>query len=135
MTTQESPMNVRNLGIISISALLFLCVTAVVSPTYGQQTTEQFIPIGKSPGISEKYSYTGAIVAIDRAARTISVEDNGEIRIIKVTTETSIWLDRSKIKRQNQLGGYDDCEVGRRIEVKYTELDKNVAEWIKIEST
>ncbi len=128
-------MNIRSFGIHSIRALLFVCMTVVVSPTYGQQTTEQFIPIGKSPGISGKYSYTGAIVALDRAARTISVEDNGEVRIIKVTTETSIWLDRSKIKRQNRLAGYDDCEVGRRIEVKYTELDKDVAEWIKIEST
>ena len=128
-------MNIRSFGIHSIRALLFVCIIAAVSPTYGQQTTEQFIPIGKSPGISGEYSYTGAIVALDRAAQTISVEDNGEIRIIKVTTETSIWLDRSKIKRQNQLAGYDDCEVGRRIEVKYTELDKNVAEWIKIEST
>ena len=127
-------MNTRSLGIQLIGALLIVCMIGVVSSTHGQQTTEQFIPIGQSPGISDKYSYIGEIVAVDRDARTISVDDDGGIRIFKVTAETRIWLDRSKVSRQNQLADYEDCEKGRKVEVMHTKADKNVADWIKIES-
>ena len=128
-------MNKRNLGTQIIKSLLLVCMIWSVSPANGQQTTEQYIPIGYSPGVSDKYSYVGNIVAIDRKARTISVEDHGEIRTIKVTAETRIWLDRSKVKRENLVADYSDCEVGLRIELMHVRDNENIADWIKIEST
>lgn len=116
--------------------VVFTLVCAVVcSPaTHAQQSTEQFIPIGYSPGISDRYSYVGEILAVDRDARTVSVEDDGVRKAIRVTPETRIWIDRSKRRRASLNGEYTDCKVGRRIEVKYREDDSAVAEWIKIEA-
>ena len=127
-------MNKRNLGTQIIKSLLLVCMIWSVSPANGQQTTEQYIPIGYSPGVSDKYSYIGRIVAIDRKARTISVESRGVVRIIKVTAETRIWLDRSKVKRENLEADYVDCEVGRKVELMHVRDNEDVADWIKIES-
>ena len=127
-------MNKRNLGTQIIKSLLLVCMIWSFSPANGQQTTEQYIPIGYSPGVSDKYSYIGRIVAIDRKARTISVESRGVVRIIKVTVETRIWLDRSKARRENLLADFVDCEVGLKVELMYLRDNKNVADWIKIES-
>ncbi|MCZ6500322.1 MAG: hypothetical protein O6844_07530 [Gammaproteobacteria bacterium] len=127
-------MNKRNLGTQIIKSLLLVCMIWSVSPANGQQTTEQYIPIGYSPGVSDKYSYIGRIVAIDRKARTISVESRGVVRIIKVTAETRIWLDRSKARRENLLADYVDCEVGLKVELMHVRDNEDVADWIKIES-
>lgn len=128
-------MNKRNLGTPVIKSLLLVCMIWGVSPANAQQTTEQYIPIGRSPGVSDKYSYIGNIVAIDRKTRTITVEDRGEIRTIKVTAETRIWFDRSKVRRENIVATYGDCEVGLRVELMHVRGDENVAAWIKIEAT
>ncbi len=127
-------MNKRNLSMQIIKSLLLVCMIWGVSSTNGQQTTEQYIPIGHSPGVSDKYSYIGNIVAIDRKARTVSVEDRGEIRTFEVTAETRIWLDRSKVRRENLVAVYGDCEVGLRVELMHVRDNEDVADWIKIES-
>lgn len=117
-----------------ISTLVLWCVILGAPAVHSQQVAEQYIPIGYSPGISGKYSYIGPIVAVDRDAHTISVEENGERRVIKVTGATRIWLDRSKRRRENRVASEDDCEVGRKVEVMYRSDDRNAAAWIKIES-
>ena len=119
---------------ISIAAVLLMCPFLGSSSTYGQQSTEQFIPIGYSPGVSNKYTYIGSIVAVDREAHTIVVQSNRGKRTIRVTPRTRIWLDRSKIKRTNLVGSYSDCEEGRKVEIMHDRDDENVADWIKIES-
>jgi len=114
--------------------MLLLC-TALVSPfALGQQTTEQFIPIGKSPGISDKYSYIGVVVAVDRDTHTIDVQSNRGTKTIRVREDTRLWLDRSKAKRTNPDASYADCKVGVTVEVMYVHDDKATADWIKIES-
>ena len=119
----------RGIRLMMLACVIFACPAA-----YGQQSAEQYIPIGYSPGVSGKYSYIGPIVAVDRNAHTITVEDRGELRVIKVTEQTHIWLDRSKTRRENRDADYADCEVGRMIEVKYSSEDQKSADWIKIES-
>lgn len=118
----------------NISAALLAWLMCIALSAQAQQATEQYIPIGQSPGVSGKLSFIGPIVAVDHAARTISVDDRGEMRVIKVTENTRIWLDRSKVRRENKSAEYDDCEVGRRIELRYLGDDKTSADWIKIES-
>lgn len=115
--------------------IVLTCLILACPAAFGQKSTEQYIPIGNSPGVSGKYSYIGPIIAIDRSAQTITVEDRGEIREISVTDQTRIWLDRSKERRENLTADYADCEVGRMIEVKYSSEDQKSADWIKIEST
>lgn len=114
--------------------LSLMCVMVSASLALAQQTTEKYIPIGYSPGMSGKYTYVGVIVAIDRDAHTISVEHDGVRKAIKVSSETRIWIDQSKGRRESLDGAYADCEVGRRVEVKYRGNDEGLADWIKIEA-
>ena len=117
-----------------IAATLLMFPFLGTSLIYGQETAEQFIPIGYSPGISDKYSFIGKIIDVDQDTHTIVVDSNRGERMIKVTPMTRIWLDRSKRKRTNTVGSYSDCEVGRAVEVMHVHDDENVADWIKIES-
>jgi len=118
------------------SCKALLLFSLLVSPfALSQQTTEQYIPIGKSPGVSDKYSYIGVIVSLDREAHTIEVRSNRGARTIRVVAATRLWLDRSKAKRTNQKASYGDCEVGATVEVMYVHDQDGVADWIKIEAT
>lgn len=117
------------LGIVILALACF-----GISSAHAQQTTERYIPIGQSPGISDKYSYIGDIVAVDAAAHTIVVDSNRGRRTVEVTADTRIWLDRSTIKQTNAVGSYTDCEVGRKVEVMHKRDDESVAAWIKIET-
>lgn len=114
--------------------LVFVCVVFGMAVASAQKTTEQYVPIGQSPGVSYKYSAIGKIVAVDRIARTITVKDNSGTRSFEVTVQTRIWLDRSKAKRENRPAGYEDCKVGQKVEVMHLHDDEDVADWIKIKS-
>ena len=116
-------------------AIFLIGATFFAAPViYGQQTTEQFVPIGQSPGVSNKYSYIGKIVEVDLEANTITVESDRGTKTMKILTTTRIWLDRSKVKNANTVADYSDCEVGRSVEVMYDHDNHDVADWIKIES-
>ena len=95
----------------------------------GQMMTEQFIPIGQSPGLSGQYSDIGEIEAVDPAARRITLAG----RSIAVTPRTRIWLDRSALGQTNVTGRFADLRRGRRAEVKYMdEARRETAAWIKV---
>ena len=119
----------------SIAASLLFCALIGSSVSYGHQYTEQFIPIGQSPGISNKLSYIGNIIEIDRAANTLVIKSNRGTKTIRVISSTRFWIDRSKIKQPSLAASYNDCTMGSRVEVKYDRKDKSIADWIKIEST
>ncbi|HSG81760.1 MAG TPA: hypothetical protein VLC48_05910 [Gemmatimonadota bacterium] len=116
-------------GIAAVIAML--CWTSLAN---GQEMTERYIPIGQSPGISGEYSYIGQLQSVDAQNRTITVEDAGVTRIIKVTEKTRIWLDRSKQRMTNIVGSMDDLRTGVRVEVMYVDYaKKEAANWIKVE--
>ncbi|MDX1488187.1 MAG: DUF5666 domain-containing protein [Acidiferrobacterales bacterium] len=111
-----------------------LIVVLLLSSSYahGQKTTEQFIPIGQSPGLSNKYTYIGVIEAVDSQEGTITTGG----QVIKITEDTRIWLDRSSLKLTNQGGEFTDLREGRKIEIKYIDAaKKQVAEWVKVQVT
>ncbi len=119
----------------SRTAVVVLAVCALGAPfTNAQQTTEQYIPIGQSPGVSGTQSYIGRVIAVDSGRQTISVDDRRGVHLIKVVETTSIWFDRSKANLQNRVASYDDCKVGARVEVMYEAGDETTASWIKIEA-
>jgi hypothetical protein len=118
-----------------IATMLLLVALAVTSVAHAQQTTEQYIPIGQSPGISGKYSYIGDIVSVDLDANTITVRGERGTKTVSVLPTTRIWLDRTKAKSSNVAASYSDCEVGRKVEVMYDLDADEVADWIKIEAT
>ena len=124
-------MDIRRFRFICSATMLLLGMSAGVS---AQQTTERYIPIGASPGVSGEYSYIGEIVAVDMASRTMTVENEDGRHTMRVNDETRIWLDRSQRRRPALEGDYEDCEVGRRVEVMHRPDAPMVAAWIKIET-
>ena len=120
---------------ILIITLLSNCIFLASSLTSAHEMTEQFIPIGMSPGISDKYSYIGNISGVDRASNTILMRADDSTITISISPTTRIWLDRSKMKKTNIDASFDELEVGRRIEVMHSRKDANTAVWIKIESS
>lgn len=110
-----------------------LLIAVGVSPVFGQEQTERYIPIGKSPGISGKYSYIGKITGVDAANHTISVRDDTGSRTINCPHGTRIWLDRSALKQTNITGSFADMQVGRTVEVKFRDYQRmDEADWIKV---
>lgn len=115
------------LGIGLITTLL-----CSMSYAHGQKATERYIPIGQSPGISNKYTYIGVIEAIDPQQRTVTAAGH----TVQITDETRIWLDRSLQKLGNQKGSFDDLQKGRKVEIKYTDTTQpQVAQWVKVQVT
>ncbi len=117
-----------------------ICGTAVVialfcgaSIAHAQQTTERYIPVGRSPGVSGTYSYIGEVEGVNAANRTITVRGPEGSRTISVTERTKIWLDRSELRQTNTSGSFSDLTVGKRVEVKYEDDEtKDSATWIKV---
>ncbi len=110
---------------------LALCAS---SHAHGQKATEQFIPIGQSPGVSQKYTSIGVVAEVDAAARTVTIADPAGPRTVRISEKTRIWLDRTKLKQTSVPGGFADLQKGRRVEVKYLDPERrDIAEWVKVE--
>ena len=113
---------------------LAVALFAAISYAHGQKEAERFIPIGQSPGVSQKYSSIGEIAAVDPAARTVTIAEPSGRRTVRITDKTRIWLDRTKLKQTNVTGSFADLQKGRRVEVKYEDpTSRQIAEWVKVE--
>lgn len=96
----------------------------------GQQATEIYIPIGKSPGISGTDSVIGSISSVDRTGYRMTIAADGETKTVTMTPSTRYYIDRHKHKQSNVTGSFEDCETGRRVEVLVD--DDSNAVWVKI---
>jgi hypothetical protein len=120
--------------ILVSGAGIVIAMLCAISHAHGQKLTEQFIPIGQSPGVSQKHSSIGELVDVDTGARTVTIADPAGRRTVRITDKTHIWLDRTKRKASNLTGSLADLQKGRRVEVKYQDpARRDVAEWVKIE--
>ena len=114
------------LSLVFAFALLRPCVAA------GQETTEVYIPIGKSPGVSGVSSVIGTVSKVDYETRTLVVESAETTVTVNMDAETDYYLDRSDSQGPNSKGEMYDCKIGRTIEVKLT--DDGTADWVKIDA-
>ncbi len=115
-----------------ISLIVFLLVSA--SSASAEKSSELYIPIGKSPGLSGIYTVIGNIDQIDSQNQTIALLTASDSYTIKLTEHTFIYLDKSKLKLSNTHGTLADCKTGDTIEVKWEDDDPaKPAEWIKVE--
>ena len=113
---------------------LAIALLGAISYAYGQKETELYIPIGQSPGLSQKYTSIGELAEVDPRAKSVTIADPAGRRTVKITEKTRIWLDRSKLKLTNLTGSFADLQKGRRVEVKYDDPQRReVAEWVKVE--
>ena len=100
----------------------------------GQQATEMFIPIGQSPGLSNKGSVIGTLESVDPGKRMVTISSPSGAQTVVITDRTLIWLDRSEQKQPNLNGAINDLQKGRKVEVKIRKGEpKAVAEWIKVQ--
>ena len=114
-----------------IAIFLFLIV---ISSIFAQKSTEIFIPLGKSPGVSGKYTLIGMVEKFDHQNSFITVEAQNESKTIKIKGSPEVWLDYSKLKLSNKKGSLDDIKKGLRIEIKFANNLKNdLIQWIKVE--
>jgi hypothetical protein len=111
-----------------------VALLGAISHVHGQKETERFIPIGQSPGVSQKQTSIGEIAEVDAAGRTVTVAEQAGRRTVKITEKTRIWLDRTKLKQANLGGSFTDLQKGRRVEVKYEDPGRRqIADWVKVE--
>jgi len=118
-------------GTILIAFIIFNASLA-----HSQRTTEMYIPIGQSPGLSGKNTLVGFIRKVDAKSLLIVIGDAKGDQQVKVTKGTKIWLDRSQLKLTNQEGTLADCKENILAEVKPTggeKKDQMIAEWIKVQ--
>jgi hypothetical protein len=107
---------------------------ALAGAAAAHPATEQFVPIGASPGpgvvqgtaapVAEPASGGPPIVAVERAG--------AEVGAYVVTERTRIYVDRSAEGLPNLVGTINDVEPGRVIEVRILDPQTREAEWIKV---
>ena len=94
-----------------------VALLGAISHAHGQKETEQFIPIGQSPGVSQKHTSIGEIAEVDQQKQMMTIVEPAGRRTVKITEKTRIWLDRTKVKQANLTGRFADLQKGRRVEV------------------
>jgi len=132
-------MTVRKFVVVLVGMSAFLWGSASAPPA--QKLTEQFIPIGQSPGLSGKYTVIGKLQSVNAQEKTCTVADttgatSGALNV-RITERTKIWLDRSKLQQPNLEGTIADLRPGATVEVKPEGHQRGVtsgpADWIKVQ--
>src|SRR6266404_5111393 len=120
-------------ALVGTSALLW----GSASAPSAQKMTEQYIPIGQSPGLSGKYTVIGKLQSVNPQERTCTVAGATGALNVRITERTKIWLDRSKLQQPNLQGTLADLRPGATVEVKPEGHQGGVssapAEWIKVQ--
>ena len=116
-----------------LTLLVGLAVAATAAPAGAQRTTERFIPLGQSPGVSGISAFMGSISAVDPSRRTMTITGPGGAMMVRISDSTRIWVDRSIQRQSTTLGRLTDLWVGWNAEVKYLDpVKKEGAERIKV---
>jgi hypothetical protein len=109
---------------------------ALASAAYAHPATEQYIPIGQSPGPGVVSGTAGAVAepASGEGDPIVSVESaaGAEVGAYVVTEQTRVYIDRSAQGLPRLVGSIDDVQPGRVIEVRIADPDTREAEWIKV---
>jgi len=99
--------------------------------------TEQFIPVGQSPGLSGKHTVIGKLQSVNAREQICSVASTAGTVNAKITERTKIWLDRSLLRQPNAKGTIADLKPGLMVEVKLEAhlrgAPSGPAEWIKVQ--
>jgi len=121
---------IKHWTIIGLLGILLAVPTAGLA----QKTTELFIPIGQSPGLSGKHTLIGKIAQVNAPDNTLTIADATGTYSVSIASGSRIYLDRSKAGLPNSQGALTDCNVGDPVEVKFVDNARSKpAEWIKVQ--
>ena len=102
----------------------------------GQITTERYIPVGQSPGLSGVVTFVGQIESVDAQGRSYTVQNEAEARTVRLDDRTHIWLDRSSLRQASATGSASDLRTGVTVEIRYRDDDRGEpADWVKVAVT
>jgi hypothetical protein len=117
-------------------AYALIVTVALAGAAAAHPATEQFIPIGASPGPGVVQGTAGAVAEPSAAGGEpiVSVENatGAELGVYVVTDQTRIYIDRSAQGLPGLVGTIDDVQPGRVIEVRIADPETRAAEWIKV---
>ena len=118
---------------IAIAGILIIMMMNAPITT-AEKATELYIPIGQSPGLSDKYVAAGRIEQVNYQKNTLTMSSDSRTYTVTVSERTKYYLDRSKTGRTNLYGSFSDCKQGMMVEVRFEKDERNrPAEWIKLE--
>lgn len=113
-----------------LSIIVFVALTVGAgAQLWSHPATERYIPIGKSPGISNVKSYIGEIQSVVDTENGFLMSAKSASMQVETDESTMFYLDTGAGKT-NKIGSEEDCRVGRLVEVYLHE--SGVAYWIKI---
>jgi len=117
--------------LIAVAASLALAGAAAAHPA-----TEQYIPIGQSPGPGIVSGRAGVVAEPSEAGGepivSVQAASGAELGAYAVTPQTRVYIDRSAQGLPNLVGTIDDVQPGRVIEVRIADPVTRAAEWIKV---
>ena len=120
--------------LIIIGIICFLLFGAFYADA--EKSTELYIPIGQSPGLSGEYTVIGKIDLVNPQNQTLKMSGASGSYTVKMTKNTFIYLDRSKAQLSNIYGTLADCKAGDLVEVKFEDNSRNKPiEWIKVQKS
>ena len=114
--------------------ILTILVSACLATAWGQNATELYLPLGKSPGVSAKLSLIGKIAEVNSQDQALTVTGASGTHTVTLSEYTLIFLDKTKLRQSNRYGNFSDFKAGLLIEVRF-EADKRhrPAHWIKVQ--
>ncbi len=114
--------------------MITIVVFGFLAPAFAEKATELYLPIGKSPGLSDKYSLIGTIAEVNSHDQTLTVTNASGTYSVLTSEYTLFFLDKSKLRQSNRYGSFSDFNKGMMVEVRF-EADKRhrPAEWIKLQ--
>lgn len=117
---------------LTILSIIIVFLVGAYS-AYSEKSTELYIPMGQSPGLSGQYTVMGKIDAVNYQNQTLTMSDSSGSYTVKVTESTKYYLDKSNAQLTNTYGTLADCKAGDSVEVKFEDNARGKpAEWIKI---
>lgn len=111
-----------------------LIILTTVTVALAQKSTEMFIPIGQSPGLSGAHTLYGEVESINvqEGSCVIKTPDGKEETII-TDGDPDVWLDYSSQKQKNTYGSLSDIKLGMTVECKFIDNQKRDSlDWIKV---
>jgi hypothetical protein len=116
---------------------MLLVLALICAPSaFAQKSTEMYVPLGQSAGLSGKHTLQAQVQAVNAAERSLTLVRDGSNVTVKLAAGAPVWIDRSKQQQSNSVGTLADARPGMLAEVKFVKnnLAGGEAEWVKLQS-